>query len=61
VDQDEFLFALEDGSRRVAQVHLTWKEGDRPPFPTCQMFDGLTEWSAAAQRYHEYSVRGPDE
>lgn len=47
---DDVLFAVEDGSGRFAEVHLTWCSGrDRPPWPMATLFDGWEAWSAAAE------------
>jgi hypothetical protein len=48
---DDVLFALLDGSGRVAEVHLTWKgEAERPPWPGAGLFDSFAAWAAAVKR-----------
>ena len=43
-DTDDALFALADG--RVAEVHLTWKQGpeEDPRWPATAIFASLDEW-----------------
>lgn len=49
-DQDEFLFALLDGTGRVAEVHLTLAgERERPPWPSTVLFDGFDAWADAVR------------
>ena len=45
-DCDDVLFALEDGTARVAVVHLTWPRSvpDRPPWPGTRFYDSLEAW-----------------
>jgi RNAse (barnase) inhibitor barstar len=43
-DCDEVLFALDDGSERVASVHLTWAGRGDATWPLTTMFSCLTEW-----------------
>lgn len=44
-DNDDCLFALEDG--RVAYVHLTWRNGQEkdPRWPAAMIYDSLAQWS----------------
>jgi hypothetical protein len=44
-DTDDALFALE--GRRVAEVHLTWKNGteEDPRWPVTAIFASLEEWA----------------
>lgn len=45
-DNIDVLFALEDGSARVAQVFLPWKHGPmEPPSPTTILFANFEEWA----------------
>jgi hypothetical protein len=46
VDCDDVLFALLDGSRRVAVVHLTWtsRPPDTPPWPGSLLFPHFHAW-----------------
>lgn len=41
---DDCLFSIEDGSGRVAVVHLVWQGPQKPPWPSCAIFSGLEEW-----------------
>ena len=44
-DQDDVLFALDDG--RVAVVHLTWAGSrERPPWPGTRVYADLGDWIA---------------
>jgi hypothetical protein len=47
-DRDDVLFALEDGTGRVAVVHLTWTQSppERPPWPVTTLFPSLENWAA---------------
>ncbi len=46
-DCDDVLFALEDGTGRVAVVHLTWtsRPPERPPWPSTRLFASLEAWA----------------
>jgi hypothetical protein len=41
---DDALFALEDGTGRVAEVHLVWQGKQQPPWPCTTIFAHLKEW-----------------
>lgn len=41
---DDALFALEDGTGRVAQVHRVWQGKQCPPWPGTIIFASLEEW-----------------
>ncbi len=44
-DQDDVLFALQDGSERIAEVHLTWAgEREKPPWPSASLFESFAAW-----------------
>lgn len=43
-DGDDALFALEDNTGRVAEVHLVWQGKQRPPWPATTLFSNLNEW-----------------
>jgi hypothetical protein len=49
-DTDDALFALADG--RVAEVHLTWKNGteEDPRWPAAAIFASLDEWADLSMR-----------
>ena len=47
-DRDDVLFGLEDGSRRVAVVHLTWKPPERPPWPITRFYSDFEAWVVEA-------------
>jgi hypothetical protein len=46
-DRDDVLFQIEDGSGRVAMVHLTWSmKPERDPFwPETIILDSLNRWA----------------
>ncbi len=44
-DCDDVLYALEDGSGRVAVVHLTWSPEADPAWPVTELFDELESWA----------------
>lgn len=41
---DDCLFSIEDGSNRVAVVHLVWQGPQQPPWPACAIFPSLGTW-----------------
>ena len=51
-DCDDVLFAVEDGTGRVAVVHLTWTSSppDQQPFPWTVLFPSLPAWAAEGMR-----------
>jgi hypothetical protein len=51
-DCDDVLFAIEDGSGRVAVVHLTWTQSppERPPYPWTVFYPNLAAWEAEGMR-----------
>ena len=59
-DSDDVLFALDDGSQRVAVVHLTWsgKQDSNKGWPQTEVFDSLDSWiSMVMIPDHEEYVR----
>lgn len=51
-DCDDVLFAVDDGTGRVAVVHLTWTHSppERPPWPDTAVFPSLAAWAAEGMR-----------
>jgi len=51
-DCDDVLFAVEDGSERVAVVHLTWTYSppDRLPWPVTTFYPGFEAWIVEGMR-----------
>jgi len=50
-DRDDALFSVEDGSGRVARVHLTWiGRQERLPGPVAILYDGVAAWVADEER-----------
>lgn len=48
---DDALFAILDGSNRVAVVHLTWvNHAERLPFPLTTIYDDLDHFAAVRMR-----------
>lgn len=56
-DKDDVLFALQDGTGRVAVVHLTWQVETDPAWPTVSMFQTIASWLETMERDHaEFDV-----
>lgn len=51
-DVDDVLYALADGSGRVAQVHLTFRGKERPPFPITKAFESIAAWEETMRIDH---------
>jgi len=51
-DCDDVLFAVEDGTGRVAVVHLTWtsQPPERPPWPGTVVYPSFEAWVAEGMR-----------
>jgi hypothetical protein len=51
-DCDDVLFAIEDGSERVAVVHLTWVRNppDRLPWPDTIIYPSFEAWAIEGMR-----------
>lgn len=51
-DCDDVLFALNDGTGRVAAVHLTWTQTvpEPPPWPRTVLYSDLHAWLADEMR-----------
>lgn len=48
---DDALFEILDGSGRVAEVHLTWAQGqERLPWPITTIYSSLQEWAEKSMR-----------
>jgi hypothetical protein len=44
-DRDDVLFEIQDGSERIAEVHLTYAhEREEPPWPMTSLFATLAAW-----------------
>lgn len=57
-DGDDVLFAVEDGSGRVAAVHLTWRRGaESPPWPESGLHESRAAWAENAWAEWERSGR----
>ena len=54
--QDDVVLQINDGSGRIAQVHVTWEgREERPPWPRHAIFSSFAEWVRAANA--EYGQR----
>ena len=42
----DYLFQLNDGSSRVAAVHLTWRPETKPEYPSCEIYSGMADFFA---------------
>lgn len=51
-DRDDVLFELNDGSGRLATVHLTWQVESEPLWPSAVIYASAVEWLAAMQAHH---------
>jgi hypothetical protein len=51
-DCDDVLFAIEDGTGRVAVVHLTWTyhPPETPPWPGTAIFANMEDWVPRGMR-----------
>jgi len=51
-DCDDVLFALDDGTGRVAVVHLTWTHSppDKPPWPVTAVYRSFDAWVTEGMR-----------
>ena len=62
-DCDDVLFAIEDGTGRVVDVHLTWTQDppEKPPWPLAILFSSIEVWGRdGMQSDHDDSEsRGP--
>ena len=47
-DCDDVLFAIEDGTERIAVVHLTWTHSppEHPPWPGTAIYTSFESWVA---------------
>ncbi len=48
MDNDDVLFRLDDGTARVAVVHLTYASGSDPRWPATELFDSAAAWLASS-------------
>ena len=56
-DRDDVLFELNDGSGRLAVVHLTWQVEREPSWPRTVVYAGVSEWLAVMHSHHtEYDA-----
>ncbi len=44
IDNDDILFEVEDGTRKYAVVHLTWRRERSAEWPWTTFFDDLEIW-----------------
>jgi hypothetical protein len=51
-DRDDVLFALNDGTLRVAVVHLTHSKGTDPHWPRTALFENLEAWLSSMRADH---------
>jgi hypothetical protein len=48
-DDDTILVWINDGTERLAEVHLTWRASlEEPPYPLTQIFDNVDDWIVRA-------------
>lgn len=46
-DRDDVLVKIENGSNKVAVVHLTYKSETDPQYPLTSIFDSMDDWQSA--------------
>jgi hypothetical protein len=52
-DRDDVLVAINDGTSRVAKVHLTWSQRtETPPWPMTNLFASIESWADAMRFDH---------
>jgi len=51
-DTDDVLFALQDGTSRLAVVHLTWKVETDAAWPRVLMFQNFSSWLEVMNNDH---------
>jgi hypothetical protein len=58
-DCDDVLFTLNDGSGRLAAVHLTWKKTREtiPTYPNTRIFQNFDLWLEYMQAAHDASAQ----
>jgi len=50
-DDDDVLFQVNDGSGRVAEVHLTWRgDMEKLPWPISRFFESFDDWKKTNRR-----------
>jgi hypothetical protein len=56
----DFLFQVNDGTGRVALVHLTWSgKPEAPPWPQSMLFANFAEWAENGMRPdHDETMAG---
>jgi hypothetical protein len=59
-DRDDVLYAIEDGTERVAVVHLTWTRSppESPPWPGTAIYDSFDQWTSIGMQadHAEFAV-----
>lgn len=61
-DCDDVLFSVQDGTNRVAVVHLTWTRSspEEPPRPVSTLFANLDAWAVGAMHPDSGEWKGDD-
>lgn len=54
---DDVLFMIDDGTGRVAEVHLTWTQNESPPWPFTTIYPSAEAWMADRVREDRESFR----
>ena len=60
IDRDDVLFQLNEGTRNLVSVHLTYsgKKEENPQYPQIEEFASLDEWTTyAMMKDHEEYLR----
>ncbi|HTN04160.1 MAG TPA: hypothetical protein VL132_19875 [Planctomycetaceae bacterium] len=52
-DCDDVLFAIRDGTERMAEVHLTWHRETDPRWPRTVLFPSMEAWMESMRSDHD--------
>jgi hypothetical protein len=60
-DCDDVIYSIEDGTARVAVVHLTWNQNppDPPPWPDTLLYESIDRWMIEGMRPDHEDYVGP--
>lgn len=57
-DRDDVLFEIEDGTAKLALVHMTWRKELDSKWPSTMFFNGWEQWAqdVLLPSHHEYTL-----
>ncbi len=55
IGHNQFLFKLEDGSNKLAMVHLTWAVETDPKWPWTEIFNSFDHWVSITELHFQKS------